>query len=344
MTKKASRHNLILRPHFKTHQSRTIGRWFRNYGVEKITVSSLGMAAYFAEDGWNDIAIAFPFNIHEVNEARELAQNTDLKLSVCSAEVLEFISRNFSERTGIYIKTDTGYNRTGISVNDSEEINKMLDIIKKSTCLYLHGFMVHNGHTYHAGSTDEINRIHKDSIAALGRLKTAYIGDHPQMILSTGDTPACSISDFFEGIDEIRPGNYVFYDLMQSMIGSCRPSQVAVALAVPVVAKHRDRMEIVVYGGAVHFSKEHIVLNGGTRIFGQVAESVDNGWSDPLPGVWLTSVSQEHGIIKCNEEFFNSVKPGDFLKIIPVHSCLTANLMRGYTTTEGENHDHYSSF
>ena len=47
MADKAKKLNLIFRPHFKTHQSATIARWFREVGVKQIAVSSLAMAHYF---------------------------------------------------------------------------------------------------------------------------------------------------------------------------------------------------------------------------------------------------------------------------------------------------------
>ena len=63
MCRKANDQGVVLRPHFKTHQSKIIGRWFGDMGIDKITVSSVGMARYFAEDGWKDITIAFPVNV-----------------------------------------------------------------------------------------------------------------------------------------------------------------------------------------------------------------------------------------------------------------------------------------
>ncbi|MCK5222536.1 MAG: alanine racemase, partial [Candidatus Aminicenantes bacterium] len=48
MLKKAAESEASFRPHFKTHNSREIGRWFREEGVDKITVSSVKMAGYFA--------------------------------------------------------------------------------------------------------------------------------------------------------------------------------------------------------------------------------------------------------------------------------------------------------
>lgn len=343
MKEKAERHNMILRPHFKTHQSLAIGDWFRESGTGKITVSSVGMAKYFANAGWKDICIAFPFNLHEINDVRELALNATIHLTVCSSESLEYIKKNSEENFGIYIKTDTGYHRTGLLFSDTGEIDNILRITSKSSKLSFTGFMVHNGHTYRSPDIEGINKIHVESTEKLLKLKARYIGDNPGIIISTGDTPSCSISESFSGVDEIRPGNYVFYDLMQLHLGSCSSSDISVVLAAPVVARHRERNEIVVYGGAVHLSSEHAENNKGMRVYGQVVELGSDGtWSDPVPEVYVTKVSQEHGIIKCTESIFKRIKTGDFLGIIPVHSCLAANLMGSYTALSGEVIDHYS--
>ena len=65
MADKAKKYNLLFRPHFKTHQSATVARWFREMGVNHIAVSSLAMAHYFYQHGWDDIHIAFPYNLLE---------------------------------------------------------------------------------------------------------------------------------------------------------------------------------------------------------------------------------------------------------------------------------------
>ena len=54
MSEKAKANGVIFRPHFKTHQSVEIGNWFREEGTQAITVSSVGMAGYFAKAGWRD--------------------------------------------------------------------------------------------------------------------------------------------------------------------------------------------------------------------------------------------------------------------------------------------------
>ena len=68
MIRKAERCGATFRPHFKTHQSKRIGEWLRPLGIDKITVSSTKMALFYAENGWNDIVIAFPAQLGAVND------------------------------------------------------------------------------------------------------------------------------------------------------------------------------------------------------------------------------------------------------------------------------------
>ena len=67
MAQKAQQNGVRFRPHFKTHQSATIGEWFRAEGVTAITASSVSMARYFADHGWHDITVAFPVNWREID-------------------------------------------------------------------------------------------------------------------------------------------------------------------------------------------------------------------------------------------------------------------------------------
>ena len=63
----------------------------------------------------------------------------------------------------------------------------------------------------------------------------------------------------------------------------------------------------------------------------------DNGWSEPVKGVYAKSLYQDHGILKCvNLECFDSIHVGDLVGILPIHSCLTADCMKSYLTLEGE--------
>jgi D-serine deaminase-like pyridoxal phosphate-dependent protein len=335
MAFKARRNNITLSPHFKTHQSHEIGTWFRNEGIEKITVSSLSMALYFAEDGWHDILVAFPVNILEIETINNLAGRIKLTLLVESVETVEFLAKNLNSGISFFIKVDLGYNRTGVNCKDIETISEILNSAKNAGLLTFCGFLGHAGQSYKSRSISELLNVHKDTVALLLKLKDHFNSAYNDLRLSVGDTPTASIAGDFSMIDEIRPGNFVFYDLTQSIIGSCSVDQIAVAMACPVVAIHQERNEIVIYGGSVHFSTDTIEDFQGNIIYGQVVENTGDGWGKPVEGAYLKKLSQEHGIIQMPANLIANYKPGDIIKVLPVHSCTTANLMKKYLTLDG---------
>lgn len=336
MLEKAEKNGCSLRPHFKTHQSAQVGEWFKEAGINKCTVSSLGMAQYFAKAGWTDITVAFPLNVLEKLKVNHLAQSIKLNVCVESVETTKTLSGFIAHSVGVFIKVDAGYHRTGIGAEDFQGIEMIILELKKNPRLIFRGFLQHAGHTYQAKGKAEINEIHAYTSQKMQKLKAHFKNQYPELIISNGDTPTSSVSDNFEGVDEMRPGNFVFYDVMQAEIGSCRYDEIAVAMACPVVAKHADRNEIIIYGGAVHFSKDRIENITGTTIYGLVAQKEASGWGQPFPDLYVKKLSQEHGTIHATDEFIQEIKIGDILYILPIHSCLTANLMGKYGTLEGK--------
>ncbi len=155
--------------------------------------------------------------------------------------------------------------------------------------------------------------------------------------VSVGDTPGCSLVERFDGVEEVRPGNFVFYDLMQYRFGSCNEHDVAVAVACPVVARHPERGQIALYGGAVHLSNASLVGPDGGVSYGAVALPASEGWSPMVAGSELVSLSQEHGIVQASEALLVDSKVGDIVVVVPVHSCLTANLLGRYLTLDGSD-------
>ena len=336
MVRKANDLHLNFRPHFKTHQSAEIGEWFRECGVKCITVSSFSMANYFADCGWDDITIAFSVNIPEIPEINELAGRIKLNVLIENFEGLEALQKQITWHTGVFIKIDTGYGRTGIESSRTPLIDQLLESIQKSPLLQFKGFLSHTGHTYFSNSTHDIFSRHFDALLKLKSLKSRYQNEWPDLIVSLGDTPSCSICDNFDSIDEIRPGNFVFYDLMQYKLGACKLTDIAVRMVCPVIATHSSRNEVVIYGGAVHFSKDSIINIDGKALFGRIIVTDDDKKILLDEKNYLHALSQEHGILKITPRDFGYFKPGNLIEIIPVHSCLTANLMKEYLTTEDE--------
>ena len=149
--------------------------------------------------------------------------------------------------------------------------------------------------------------------------------------------------DQFGPVDELRPGNFVFYDLMQEEIGSCEMDDIAVAMACPVVAVHPERLQWIIYGGGIHFAKDFLLMEDGRKYFGRMVQFDSNSWTtkDIKAHPYITSLSQEHGVIQCTEANFNSCRVGDLTLWLPVHSCMTADAMGEYTSTDGVILDHY---
>ncbi len=324
------------RPHFKTHQSAVVGGWFKKLGVSKITVSSVEMAEYFADHEWNDILIAFSLNPRQVKRINALAEKITLGVVIENHEALFALAEDGQAPINVWIKIDVGNGRTGVNWQSVDEVEALCLRVQQDRRLRLAGLLTHSGHTYHALNYEDVARIFREGVQRLINLRT-YLSmkEIDRLMISVGDTPGCSVCGNWSGIDEIRPGNFVFYDVQQALAGVCRFKDVSVALACPIVAKHPERCEVVVYGGAIHLSKDY-AMSDGKPIYGLPAFASGNRWGEPIARGWVDRLSQEHGILVLPREELDKVSIGDLLFILPAHSCLTVQVMRQYFTLKGD--------
>lgn len=342
MAEKAAQNGVVLRPHFKTHQSVEIGEWFRDCKVERITVSSLAMAKYFADAGWKDITVAFPVNVREVKLINALSAQVNLHLLMQHREVVQILSDSLDHPVNGWIKIDVGTGRTGLLPGQEDEIGRILELMDRSATIRISGLMAHAGHAYSGGSPGRMAEIHGHTAQILKTLARHFGDRYPGLQVSAGDTPCYSMIDHFGDLDEIRPGNFVFYDMMQAHLGSCQVENIAVAMACPVVALHPERQDAILYGGGIHFSKDFYLNADKSRNFGQLALWKGDHWEAASSGSYMKSLSQEHGILHCSPEDFKRIRVGDLALILPVHSCMTANLIGQYRTIDGVLVDHFS--
>jgi D-serine deaminase-like pyridoxal phosphate-dependent protein len=337
MKEKADRAGVRFRPHFKTHQSAQVGKWFQREGVQAITVSSLDMGIYFADHGWKDITVAFTANLPERKALQSLSRKVALSLLVDSVELVHGLASALTAKARVWIDVDVGYHRTGIPWDDFQPILSVARAVRQAKKLDFAGLLTHSGHTYHAKSVEEIRILHNDSLLKLRTVRKRLMDEGIRPCgISIGDTPSCSVADSFAGADEIRPGNFVFYDLTMTQLGACRDEDIAVAVACPLVAKYDAWNQAVIYGGAVHLSKEFLVDERGRKIYGYAAFPADASWGAAERRAPVISLSQEHGLIEMNDSFLREAKVGDVLVILPVHTCLTSDLYRFYLSLEGK--------
>ena len=229
-------------------------------------------------------------------------------------------------RDRVYLKIDVGYNRAGLKVDEKQKIKSIIEFCKTSKKISFLGFLAHFGDSYKSKNKMEIKNVFQKSIEKIKVLSYSF----PNYHISIGDTPTSSIiKKYPDFINEIRPGNFVFYDLAQYKIGSCEIDDIAIRMICPVVSIYEQREEVLIYGGSVHFSKDSLSANDN-EIFGYVY--FGRIWDVSNKIGHIKSLSQEHGIVKLEKEI--DIKIGDQLNIIPVHSCLAVDKMGKFYTQD----------
>ena len=336
MIKKARENKINLRPHFKTHQNQSIANIFRVNGINSCAVSSLKMAEYFSKDNWNDITVAFPSSPFDAEKINKLGSSINLNILFSSFSNLKSLDGLINQNVGVYIELDFGYQRSGVNADNLREIAVMINYVEQNRFYSFKGFLIHSGNTYHAKSQEEVEAIHRNTLSRITKVKSFWKESYPEITVTYGDTPSCSISNDFWGINELRPGNFVFYDITQANIGSCSIKDIAVALICPVVDVYPERGEAIIKGGAIHLSKDYLQIDDQTKSYGLPCSFNGKTWEDPYKGLYLKSLSQEHGIIGSKEiDQITQIKTGDLIAVLPVHSCLTVDTMGEYYLADG---------
>ncbi len=333
MAARAVESSVALRPHFKTHASVGVGRWFREAGLRQATVSSLAMAAQFAADGWDDLTLALLVDPAELPGLAALsrslqARGGNLGLLVADPGVAALARRAVGADAPMWLKVDTGYGRSGIPWTATDRLRAVAAAAAPV------GLLAHAGHAY---------RTPRSALPALfaetaQRLAAARDAIGAPLRLSVGDTPTCTSVDRFGGVDEVRPGNFVFFDFMQLAAGTCHPGQVALAVACPVLEVDRARSHLVLHGGAVHLGKEAVATPHGTA-WGCLATARPGAFDQVLADVAVEALTQEHAVIAVPpgrwDEVADGLRPGDRALVVPSHSCLACQQFPALVTMEG---------
>jgi D-serine deaminase-like pyridoxal phosphate-dependent protein len=328
MRAKAMASKVAFRPHVKTHKTIEIGLMQHGQARGPVTVSTLAEAEAFADAGFRDITYAVPIAPAKLQRAQELAARIDrLNLLIDSEEAFRAMESMEGGPSDVFLKIDCGYHRAGVDPSSPDSLRLALTMARSSRVTF-RGLLTHAGHSYHARHLDEVRSLAAEETACLTRfrslLETEGVRD---LVRSVGSTPTASVVDRFTGCDEVRPGNYVFYDAFQSTLGSCTVHDAAVSVLTTVVGSYPERHALIVDAGALALSKDtgpdHIEPRFG---YGLVCDANLR----PLP-MRVAALSQEHGRI----EALDTVPVGTRLRIIPNHSCLTAAMFESYHVIEG---------
>ncbi len=327
MREKARASRVIFRPHVKTHKTVEIARMQHGSALGPITVSTLAEGEFFANAGFRDITYAVPIAPEKLERAAALARRIErLNLLIDSEPALRALEKQGSE-FDVFLKVDCGYHRAGVDPVDPQSMVLAAEIAR-SPAVRFRGLLAHAGHSYHARNAGEIRAIAREETDCLTRfrtlLSTVGIGD---LLRSVGSTPTASVVERFDDVDEVRPGNYVFYDAFQSIIGSCRRDDCAVSVLTTVIGSYPQRGEAVIDAGALALSKDL----GPDVIDPQFGYGIVCDLQLRPLDIRLVTLSQEHGKLRTK----TPLAVGQQLRILPNHSCLTAAMYDVYHVIEG---------
>jgi len=330
----ATRNGVRLRPHIKTHKCIEVARLQTAGHDGAITVSTLAEAKAFAENGFSDITYAVPIEFGKFDECAEILRGgVKLNLLTDDAETAKLLDEAAGQaglRFDVFVKIDCGTHRVGVEPHTAEavDIPRQLSDAKN---LHFAGILTHAGHSYDVKTVDEIKAVarHERDIMVEHAARLRGLGiDVPAV--SIGSTPTINHIDHLEGIDEVRPGNYIFFDNYQATLGSCGFDDCALTVLAAVVHRDASRRKIVIDAGGIALSKDRGPVGLDPKCgYGRV---LDLEGKDT--GMRLSSLSQEHGVIEAAEDAFDRFKVGDRVRILANHSCMTAAQHTHYNILE----------
>jgi D-serine deaminase-like pyridoxal phosphate-dependent protein len=311
-----------LRPHIKTHKCIEVARIQTSGHSGALTVSTLAEARAFAAAGFSDITYAVPIEpgkfeaaIDVARMCRKFALLTD---DVQTPALLNEAARKAGISLDLFLKIDSGYHRCGVEP-DSEEAISIPAQIARCSNLRFAGILTHAGHSYRPDQRErlKIARHERDVMVELAdRLRASGV-EVPTV--SIGSTPSITIVDHLNGVDEARPGNYIFFDAFQAAIGSCRLDDCALTVLAAVVHRNEPHNKVVIDAGAIALSKDRGAMDfqpgcGYGRVLDLEGQDL---------GLTVGSLSQEHGGIM-SQNCDNRLAVGDRVRVLANHSCLSA--------------------
>jgi D-serine deaminase-like pyridoxal phosphate-dependent protein len=315
MAEYCRRHHLRLRPHTKTHKIPELAKKQIASGAIGITVAKLGEAEVMIKAGLKDLRIAYPIvGPAKTKRLADLALRAMITVSLDSEEAARGISAAMVKRgaeVGVLVELDVGFGRCGIA--SETDALALAQKIASLPGLEFKGLMFFPGHF--GVSPDERAVLRNKVNEFLDRCYEAFeLAGLPFAIVSGGSTPSRYESEFFHGVNEVRPGTYIFNDRSTVGVAAATVDDCALSVLVTVVSTSVSG-HAVVDGGSKTFSSDTYHAEHG-RGFGLVKED---------PSADIERLSEEHGHLNVSQSD-RKYTVGERLMIIPNHVCTTVNM------------------
>jgi len=230
-----------------------------------------------------------------------------------------------SVEIGILAEVDVGLGRVGVA--PGEPLIQLAKDIQSLPNLRFEGI------TFYPGHIKDLDATGQQALTALSDLLGAILADFRTAgieltIVSGGSTPTLFRSHEIAGLNEIRPGTYIFNDINTVRSRACELEDCAASVHATVVSTARPG-QMIIDGGSKTFSSDRLGVAGEVT-FGHVVEE---------PAARVYKLMEEHGFIDLTNTS-TTFRPGDRVRIIPNHICVAVNLhekvygIRGDTVEE----------
>ncbi len=339
MQDRANTFGVTLRPHIKTHKCVEIANHQLELGARGITVSTLFEVEQFVAAGFNDITWALPLIPDHIERILALAEKATVRVVIDSAEMFErlnAIERVGSERIHVWLKVDCGYHRAGVDPT-SPFAEQLVQSLNESRNLVFDGILTHSGHSYNSHNRSEIMVVAEQERSVMaGFAERMRAKGFKVPTVSIGSTPTMSVTENLDGINEIRPGNYAFYDYTQVMLGSCGIADCALTVLASVISHQPGSSHFIIDAGALALSKDPGPLHISNDMdMGILYEDYER--KRLQAHVHVKTLSQEHGKVLISEgsKLKGQYKVGEKVRILEHHSCLTAANFDYYYVVKG---------
>ena len=301
---------LRLRPHVKTHKSPEIAHRQEDAGVAGVTVATIGEAEVFAQSGFDDLFIAYPLWLDEErrHRLRRLTERATVRVGFDS---LEAAHRLVGVGATALVEVDSGHHRSGVLPSDAgalaaRAVEAGLDVV---------GVFTFPGHSY-APSGREAAAA-QEAAALASAVASVEAAGLVAAVVSGGSSPSLAATG--EGLDETRPGVYVFNDAQQWELGACAPEQIALTCHATVVSHAGGRL----------------VLDSGSKILAADRPAWASGFGRLLDHreARIVLLSEHHAVVDLGGERLPAL--GSTVRVVPNHACNAVNLVDEYTVLEG---------
>ncbi len=311
-----------LRPHIKTHKCRQVVRLLMERGIRKFKCASVDEVRLLIESGSTDIMLAYPMvgpNARRL--AALLAEFPQSNVIVTAddaqaAAELNEACRNLARPVDVLIDLDVGMHRTGIAPDQTAEF--LAQAILRLSHLRLRGLHAYDGHIRDNDLPTRQRNVQAAMSEAL-RIKDRWTAqglcDGPVFLSTSGSLSFIAAKDI-DGIDELTPGTWLFWDGAYDEIDGHR-FDFAALVASRVISRP---------------TPDTVSLDAGSK---GISRDVPG---QPLvmnrPGLIPERASEEHQVCRWTGQG-PEPRLGEMVLFAPRHVCTTIYLYSHFSVCEG---------